>query len=150
MGKLNNKWYLMHFWGLLYWFTKLWPYPFGKIDFRDAAHTLCYSPLYKRTDLNEVKYFLVINGITLRYPKLKDCYTYQNRPKSEATTMTSKACSNKWREWTRWVRIGSLCMNFPIFCMHFKKYLYFCIKEMNLLRQHIKQGEVYRRSDLEY
>jgi len=34
--------------------------------------------------------------------------------------------------------------------MHFKKYLYFCIKEMDLLRQHIKQGEVYRRSDLEY
>jgi hypothetical protein len=34
--------------------------------------------------------------------------------------------------------------------MQFKKYLYFCIKEMNLLRQHIKQGEVYRRSDLEY
>ena len=34
--------------------------------------------------------------------------------------------------------------------MQFKKHLYFCIKEMNLLRQHIKQGEVYRRSDLEY
>ena len=28
--------------------------------------------------------------------------------------------------------------------------MYFCIKEMNLLRQHIMQGEVYRRSDLEY
>jgi hypothetical protein len=41
-------------------------------------------------------------------------------------------------------------MYFTIFCMHFKKYLYFCIKEMDLLRQHIKQGEVYRRSDLEY
>jgi hypothetical protein len=34
--------------------------------------------------------------------------------------------------------------------MHLKKHLYFCIKEMDLLRQHIKQGEVYRRSDLEY
>ena len=28
--------------------------------------------------------------------------------------------------------------------------MYFCIEEMDLLRQHIKQGEVYRRSDLEY
>jgi hypothetical protein len=34
--------------------------------------------------------------------------------------------------------------------MQIKKHLYFCIKEMDLLRQHIKQGEVYRRSDLEY
>jgi hypothetical protein len=34
--------------------------------------------------------------------------------------------------------------------MQLKKHLYFCIKEMDLLRQHIKQGEVYRRSDLEY
>jgi len=34
--------------------------------------------------------------------------------------------------------------------MHFKKHLYFCIKEMDLLRLHIKPGEVYRRSDLEY
>lgn len=42
------------------------------------------------------------------------------------------------------------CMNFSIFCMHLKKHLYFFIKEMDLLRQHIKPGEVYRRSDLEY
>ena len=28
--------------------------------------------------------------------------------------------------------------------------MYFCIEEMDLLRQHIKPGEVYRRSDLEY
>ena len=41
-------------------------------------------------------------------------------------------------------------MNFSIFCMQSKKHLYFCIKEMDLLRQHIKPGEVYRRSDLEY
>ena len=41
-------------------------------------------------------------------------------------------------------------MNFSIFCMQLKKHLYFCIKEMDLLRQHIKPGEVYRRSDLEY
>jgi hypothetical protein len=34
--------------------------------------------------------------------------------------------------------------------MHFKKSLYLCIRAMNLLRQHIKQGKVYRRSDLEY
>jgi hypothetical protein len=34
--------------------------------------------------------------------------------------------------------------------MQLKKHLYFCIKEMDLLRQHIKPGEVYRRSDLEY
>ena len=41
-------------------------------------------------------------------------------------------------------------MKFSIFYMHFKKYLYFCTDEMDLLRQNIKQGEVYRRSDLEY
>ncbi len=28
--------------------------------------------------------------------------------------------------------------------------MYLCPREMDLLRQHIKQGEVYRRSDLEY
>lgn len=28
--------------------------------------------------------------------------------------------------------------------------MYFCIEEMDLLRQYIKPGEVYRRSDLEY
>ncbi len=28
--------------------------------------------------------------------------------------------------------------------------MYLCQREMDLLRQHIKQGEVYRRSDLEY
>lgn len=41
-------------------------------------------------------------------------------------------------------------MNFSVFCMQFKKSSYLCIRAMNLLRQHIKQGEVYRRSDLEY
>ena len=41
-------------------------------------------------------------------------------------------------------------MNFSIIYMHFKKSLYLYIRAMNLLRQHIKQGEVYRRSDLEY
>jgi len=41
-------------------------------------------------------------------------------------------------------------MNFSIFCKRLKKYRYFCVKEMDLLRQHIKQGEVYRRSHLEY
>jgi len=34
--------------------------------------------------------------------------------------------------------------------MQFKKSHYFYIQSMDLLRQHIKQGEVYRRSDLEY
>jgi hypothetical protein len=34
--------------------------------------------------------------------------------------------------------------------MHFKKSFYLYIRAMNLLRQHIKQGKVYRRSDLEY
>lgn len=32
----------------------------------------------------------------------------------------------------------------------FLKTHYLCIRAMDLLRQHIKQGEVYRRSDLEY
>jgi len=41
-------------------------------------------------------------------------------------------------------------MNFSIFACILKKHLYFCIKEMDLLRLHIKPGEVYRRSDLEY
>ena len=41
-------------------------------------------------------------------------------------------------------------MNFSVFCMQLKKSSYLCIQTMNLLRQHIKQGEVYRRSDLEY
>mgnify|MGYP006168725839 CR=1 FL=1 len=41
-------------------------------------------------------------------------------------------------------------MNFSDFYMHLKKVLYFCNERMELLRQHIKQGEVYRRSDLEY
>ena len=50
----------------------------------------------------------------------------------------------------RLVRIDSCCMNFTIFYMQFKKYLFFFVIEMNLLRQDIKQGEVYRRSDLEY
>ena len=31
-----------------------------------------------------------------------------------------------------------------------KKTFYLCFQTMNLLRQHIKQGQVYRRSDLEY
>ena len=41
-------------------------------------------------------------------------------------------------------------MNFSVFCMQFKNSSYLCIRAMSLLRQHIKQGEVYRRSDLEY
>ena len=41
-------------------------------------------------------------------------------------------------------------MNFSVFCMQFKNSSYLCIQAMSLLRQHIKQGEVYRRSDLEY
>ena len=41
-------------------------------------------------------------------------------------------------------------MNFTILFMHIKNTHYLCTLAMNLLRQHIKQGEVYRRSDLEY
>ena len=41
-------------------------------------------------------------------------------------------------------------MNFSVFCMQFKNSSYLCIRAMSLLRQHIKLGEVYRRSDLEY
>ena len=41
-------------------------------------------------------------------------------------------------------------MNFTILFMHIKNSHYLCTLAMNLLRQHIKQGEVYRRSDLEY
>jgi hypothetical protein len=44
-------------------------------------------------------------------------------------------------------------MNHSIFCMHFKKTNnsnFVASIEMDLLRQHIKPGEVYRRSDLEY
>ena len=41
-------------------------------------------------------------------------------------------------------------MIFTNFCMQYKKSLYLCIRAMNILRQHLKQGEVYRRSDLEY
>ena len=41
-------------------------------------------------------------------------------------------------------------MNFTNLFMHIKNSHYLCTLAMNLLRQHIKQGEVYRRSDLEY
>jgi hypothetical protein len=42
-------------------------------------------------------------------------------------------------------------MNFSVFFMQFKKNTFtFVSREMDLLRQHIKPGEVYRRSDLEY
>lgn len=41
-------------------------------------------------------------------------------------------------------------MNFLYFFMHFRNFFYFCSCVMNVLLQHIKQGEVYRRSDLEY
>ncbi len=48
-----------------------------------------------------------------------------------------------------WVRIGNLHEFFQFFHA-IKKPLYICIRTMDLLRQHIKQGQVYRRSDLEY
>lgn len=54
-----------------------------------------YVEMTQRTDLNEIKYFLATNGITLRYPKLKAYYTYQNRPKSEATGKTFDQFFNK-------------------------------------------------------
>jgi hypothetical protein len=41
-------------------------------------------------------------------------------------------------------------MNFSDFNMHLEKSVYLCNRAMKLLRQHIKLGEVYRRSDLEF
>ncbi len=40
--------------------------------------------------------------------------------------------------------------DFYLFYHAKQKPMYLCPREMDLLRQHIKQGEVYRRSDLEY